>query len=619
MSVKATNFTHKVKNYGLLFTLVFLPGACFGVEYQLIPYSESVFFEKNCGLNVQRLWPARQCELFNCRYVIRNDKKETVYTGEDNGFISRYRFVVSACYQNVAWLLIEEKTDSATHYKLINSNGKISDYASIIEAALARAIAEDGTVYEVNRDALYKNGVLLSRSPQALSRASIFVNPSGDMSLIALTRSLTVLASNGKRWLDSGIAVADDSDRMFAAYADEQRENIHYGAVYVFDNSFCKGLKIYSADFGSGKVKSGWLINSENSNIGRDPDIRMDNDTIYVSALNSSVNNRVDFALSAEDFNRLESDHGGKLNQRCGEKPLYLTLGLGVSQFNWPSNKPSAIAPINYKIPDYWYSAYFVESEIGGYRFMAHLMRAESGIGDTVDNNLDSAYIHAALDFAPNNEFYPRIEIEKFSKPIFVDSGNGILSRSDFSAEFLNARLLLKKQAQLYFGAEYSDRQVVSKISYKLGDATSRNYVDLGTQIQSLSILVGTGGLAEYARRYENRVSRFYFQGDAGLGFFNASFGEDVVRQAATDFNRDVPDSKTGFCLNFEAEFGYYHQIRSTFIRHGGASVTAGVKSSFRGYLTDPSNHLAYLFAPKADYSYSDLNLSPFIYFSFFM
>jgi len=536
-----------------------------------------------------------------CWPVIRNQTKKILasYGTKDGvGGISSGR------YQNIAYLYYSHTykrgKDYYTDYYLMDDNGrKHSTPSRHASGSFDSIITKNKKLLQVSKSGVYINGQTILNSPTELTHAKISNNLRGDISIVAIDVDHHIQITNTKEWKDTNALLARKGDRsgVLSVYPKNSNEIIY--SVYKYVNSYNKGLILGRVNFNTNENITGWLFNSENRNVGFDPEIYVDNGSIYLSATNSSE--RSSLYTVIPNNKSLSSIKGVVPKHIIGfedEKNFSFLVGTSLSSITWQaSNKVededgNSFGELEYEISDSIYKAVYLQGKIGDRQLaISHLKNeAEAKGGNT---KKASEFLNVVLDldgfFSPQSSL--RIVSEQgtvnglssltgINGTLYDTNGQNIttLQDSEFETTMKRLSFFVMKERGLYHGLDYTEYIMPSLLGYGKDGNVLFTIYDPKTNIKKLTYNWGYDELS-YAKRYENNFSRFYFQGlfGIGLGQVTGDF-EKVATQKATSLGYDDITSPITFAVDYALDFGYIWQKKSKTLKGLGFSTQLGYK-----------------------------------------
>lgn len=248
--------------------------------------------------------------------------------------------IANGRYKNKAYLYYSHSYKRGkkyyTDYYFVDQNGKRYDKPATASNSLSRKITVNRNILDVTNKGLYLNNREILSSNEELTHAKITNNLNGNLSVIAVTNKDKIYLSNTKKWKDTDLKVAKKGDRLgiLSSYPNNDSEIVY--SIYKYVNSYNKGLVAGRVNFDSNENLHGWLYNSENKNIGFDPEIFVDQKNIVISAKNSS--DRTNVFTSIPNDTALNKIVGVKPEHIIGfedEKNFSFLVGTALSTITW--------------------------------------------------------------------------------------------------------------------------------------------------------------------------------------------------------------------------------------------------------------------------------------------
>jgi len=519
-----------------LFFLIFLALlACenaAATNYKFKPYVNDSSFIKTYYDGKMTISLNRECENSKCTYTLVRDHIDQIATFSENNSV--YDIVADGFYKDAAWVVVRErKLAIKNYYYLIDHSGTKTNIDYDPSEDMVTTITKDGTVYGVNDKEIRKNGKRLLAAPEPLKRAIIITNENGDIGVTAISESLAILASDGQSWTNTGIQLNSDSDfnDVLAEYVSEDK--IQYGSVYVYINSYCKGVKLFYVNRATGASDQGWLYSSEENNIGYSPKLSNDNNMMYLNVLNSTDNDRVSFSLSPEDFQHMDPAVEAKILSECDQRDIKYNIGSGVISNFWLADTRTGDMNVDYNINNSLFMLAHFDASIGNTKLAINMLRNKAeDYNDTTRKS--SRYVNYLFDFNSDRFKSIRLNYEKSnvagSAEISGDSSAPIV----FDSKFIADSVLFMDELGIFYGAQYTKYEMPSALAF-YSTTISRSYFDPATRIRALSVMFGYDANA-YAARYENNYSRWYVDGYLGVGLADIALSPQTDAQVSRDF-----------------------------------------------------------------------------------
>jgi len=612
MKWKIVALTTFVNSLGVLLAVSF-PTQSHATNYQYKPYIDgfdhSGKYEGNVTLTLQVECPER------CNYKLVDNHNRTLFSRSNSN--NSFSIVARGFYKDIAWVALEESILlNVNKYYLLSSTGTEKHIDFDPSAELATVITKSGHVYGVDEEGILLDGKRLSVSPQALKRATIVANDNEDIAVMAISDSRGILASNGKRWLQTGIQLNDDSDINDVLAEFLSNSNVQYGSAYVYINSYCKGLKLFYVDHNNGTSDQGWLYSSEENNIGYQPVMSASEESIYLSVSNSSERSRVYFNLHPDDFRHLDPAAETKILSECDQRDVNYNIGTGLAGKYWYANSKTDDMEIKYDIASSVYTLGHFDASLGGTRLAVNVLQNKAKNYNETTKKV-SRYVNFLVDFNPKDVKSVRLNIEKSNVAGSATIVDAPTPATVFDSKFLATSLLLFGEQGLYYGAQYVDYQMPSAISY-YSQSASQSYLDPSLRIRGLTLMFGYDANA-YAARYENNYSHWYADGYIGIGLAHLRVSPQVENQAKQDFNNTSLDTTITNLTDVKLDVGYIQQLRSKKYWGAGASWQAGITANYKGFIAKKDNNNNDSNSVHFTFNRTDLFFGPFVRFSLVM
>jgi len=536
-----------------------------------------------------------KCEK-NCTYPVIEDANRQVLRRYSVN--SSLYAIASGRYENVAYLQYKESYDCGdkTCYKnyLVDQNGR--GYSTLRrKGGYDARISRDRHLYEVGAKGIYRDGIKILSAPFELEHARMGNNPKGDMAAIAIDEHDDVYVTNLKTWHQSQVHLSSHGDRsgVLAIYPKDKNEL--YSSLYQYTNAYNKGIKVSHIEMKEGKEQTGWLINSAERNVGFDPEVYVSGTRIYFSAKDSTNRERVSTSLSADDFKRIvHSDNRPKhIEGFENESGFSFLLGSRLAYYKWDAKSyvekdDTTFASMNYDISDTTYTALYFEGRVYNVRLgLSYLQNwvEKQGTNAKVASKLFSGFVDFEGLFSRSSSL--RIEYAKAQlsgNASYKDNAKPGVSSGAMSQNILFDETFSDLAAKVMFergwfvGAEYMEYTLPSAIGFS-DSSKDITYVTLDPSfnIQEYLLVAGYDEIS-YARRYETDLSRFYFQGQIGMGFNNYNISNDVKEQIEQNTQKKIL-SLGSFTVLGETDIGYIWQQRFRSWQGFGYAFTTGLKA----------------------------------------
>ncbi|GLR65017.1 hypothetical protein [Marinospirillum insulare] len=534
----------------------------------------------------------------DCWYIIKNNngdllKKFSTKKSVTSRAIGRYK--------NSAYMYFSESYRSGdktiVRYYLIDNKGKVSRVDKNVVDTLAIKISYTGRIVALKSNGIYVDGLKTSDSiPIGLEYAEIGTNPQGDMAIIAIDSYGGIHLSDFNGWVKSDTSLTHKGDRLGVLSVHPADNKVHF-SVYKYVNSYNKGLIYGRADISENKVVSGWLFNSENENIGFDPDIYKFNESILVAATNSSKSNLAYFIIPLNiDETKLAETSPLHIWGFENEKNLELILGTGVASLNWEAkadvkNDSTTYATTKYNLPKSLYKSVWLQGKWGNKQLAVMYAKNEAeSMGGQAKKA--SKLINAVFDV--NGLFGPRTSLRlakeqsqlagtaSMSSDPSVNNLNGIQNTA-FETKFDRYSGLVLFERGLYTGLVYETYNMPGMLGFS-DQSKEIKYVgyDSKSQLKKYGLVVGYD-IMDYARRYENNYNRFYYDGLIGFSFVDVKVSSEL-KDALSSQEKKLK-SPDGFSIDAKLDLGYVYQRKFKKLSGLGYMLTAGyrVKASYLG------------------------------------
>jgi len=545
-----------------------------------------------------------------CWPVIQNEKGKVLVSYGRNDSVG---IVSSARYKNQAYLYYSHSYKVGkkyyTDYYFIDQNGKKYDKPATASNSLSRKITKNRDVLDVTGNGIYLNNKIVLSSTEKLTHAKITNNLSGDQSVIAVTNEGKIYVSNTKVWKDTQLKVTKKGDRVGILSSFPSNENEIVYSIYKYINSYNKGLVAGRVNFDSNENIHGWLYNSENKNVGFDPEIYVFNNNILISAKNSSERTTLYTSIGNDsNFNKIVGIKPEHTKGFEDEKNFSFLAGTALSSITWDATNKiedenaNSFGNVEYEISNSLYKTVYLQGKIGDTQLaISHLKNESEAKGGQTAKA--SQYTSAMLDidgyFSPQASLRIVSEQGEVNGVATVSNISGLLNGSDFSSnsfevstKFQRFSAFVMKERGFYHGLDYSIYKMPSLLGYGKDGSIKFTILDPELKIQKLTYNIGYDELS-YARRYENNFSRIYLQGLAGVGIANLSLSGDLESRAqakAISLGYNGTGTDTTLAIDYALDMGYIWQQKSKTLKGFGYSTQLGYKLRGTSYMSGSSS-----------------------------
>ena len=419
-------------------------------------------------------------------------------------------------------------------------------------------------------------------------------NPDGEISVIAVsTNDEIVLGNLNQQSIVPYFALSRRGDRKDILGVYLTPENVIHGIVYKYVNEYCKGL-FYVGLSGEDQFRKGWIFNSEDRNIGWEPDIHYENGNVIISSINSSSHNqKVYFSISEADLGNIEYAKPGHLSESlCQEKWGSFLVGGGISKVSWIANSQVkkndiTVLDVDYDISDSLFWTAQFEGRIGDTQLtLAYLKhKAEKVVEEIGDESASDVYNYFAADFygllSKSASLRLVLEKSRINGIATVKKYDTLTSPEElpFQSKYDRYAALITREKGLYYGAQYEKYTMPSAIGFS-NQSKSIVFADFDPEfgIQKASLLIGYDILA-YSKRYETNYNNWYFAGNIGLGLVWLDISEEIENRAKASTGGLEIDTPMAFAVDGMAELGYIWQQRFKTFKGFGYAVNLGYRA----------------------------------------
>ena len=541
----------------------------------------------------------------DCQQVIKNDKGQVL-----DGFSTHAvaTTIAKGRYKNKAYLLYSISYDKHTSYHLIDQNDRDYPVPPLPQDRLDALVAQDGSVFSITPKGIYKNDSLILQAIREIEDAKLQNNPQGDIAAIARTTANDIITSNTKEWSVSRTTITHRGDKknILSVYPKDVSSLVY--ALYRYVNVYNKGVILGKAEFGAKKDISGWAINSQNRNVGFDPQVYIDTDSmVHLLAQNSTEDVWLEMTIGYEDIDKLANITPKHTKGFEEEEALSFLVGSALSYIEWKAQNSVKgendlfDATLDYKIASNTFLSYYMQGRYNDFQLALTYLQSKAEEKGGIQSEA-SKYLSGVLDI--NNLFSStatlRIVSEKGKINAIAtidESGNAkdVLNYDGsvgVSNEITRYSLLVMLERGMFFGVDYTKYIMPSLLGYgKRGDVKFAVF-DPKTKIEKYSIEFGYDELS-YAKRYETHLSRFYIQGLGGVGLGYIDYSDDVsavIDDKTHTLGYGGVSSPLTIVLDGSVEFGYIYQERAKLFHGLGISSQIGFRARGTYYFSGSSS-----------------------------
>ncbi|MCV6607879.1 MAG: hypothetical protein OIF32_06685 [Campylobacterales bacterium] len=435
-------------------------------------------------------------------------------------------------------------------------------------------IGKDGTFYQIAEEGIYHNRSFFP-SFKKLEDGKFGFDLNGNFAGIGRDEDGNVYIWDTKQWIKTSFVLNKygDKENILGVYPDKQNNKIYY-VVYQYIDSYNKGIIFGQYDLETKKDTYGWIINSEERNVGFSPSIFLTKNWIVVNGEDSSNEKYVHFLLprdgSYEASLLKEPPH---LKGRNKKKDLDFLVGLGTSTLYWT---PYTDDDISYDISKSLYTKQYMQGRYKDYKIAISYLKneAESQGGLT---KKASDFLDLLVDV--NDVFAPETTLQIYRESGNINGvakGKGGAINKEFSSKIMRIGFKNIKERGKYWGVDYSTYKIPT-ISHFTNDYTSYSAYDPSTTFKKISALWGRDTIA-HIQRYENSFSKPFFDWMVGIGYSSIDFSQETKKQIEADSNEDFPSRANALVLDFAFKAGYVKQKKIKKYKGAGLSLDVGYK-----------------------------------------
>lgn len=570
-----------------------LSAVSYADEYSLVPSSTSKD-SLNRYFNTQGL-PRIQinsnplCINTQCKHALVDDRGTTLLEYPANETLSidlqtRYRDRTVALITH-SWI-VDKKTYHESFF-IDNNNVRVDrGNVGLYNNYLDRLISPQSRLISVDAGGIADNGVRTVASPIQFESAIIKNNPEGDISALAMGEDGQLYFSDLKTWQALDIWVSEESDRnkVLSYYPVTSTNGV--AAYYEYTNSYNKGIRLISIK-DKNKSSSGWLFNSDERNVGFDPQVYVDKNQIIVIADDSTHRERVKFSINEAVVDKMEDLPPEHIEGFETGKHVDLLVGGSLSYLNWLAKSEvtqdgidDSLMSVDYDISSTTYRGAFLQGRIFNTQLaIAYLQNEAQEKGGLTKQA--SQLINATFDI--NGLFSKRSTLRLATEQADVNGiatvDNSSLSTQEFKSKLRKYSALVMGERGIYAGLQYMQYQMPTAVGFsdESKDVVLSIY-DPKFKTKQFGIVFGYDEL-HYAKRYENNLNRFYWSMAVSLGLGSAGLSTEVKDQAESGGDKLLYPLTANVGVNLD--LGFIHQARFKAIRGAGYTVSAGYRANF--------------------------------------
>jgi len=540
-----------------------------------------------------------------CTYFATNDAGSVI-----RSFSSGMSAKTTARYKDKAYAVIQSSMCSmmgCDSYQVLDSNGRISSYTQ--NNMIASSVGNDGNLHVMTQEHyLVRNpkGIIQNiETPEFIEDGVFGTNLDGHMAAVAIAESGALYLYDNKALINMDVRLSAHGDRDQIIAILPENNNI-YIAIYRYINAYNKGLYVLRYDRTSKQFSGGWLLNSEDRNIGFNVSMYKQGNAIVINCKNASQDNAVFFKLNDEDINQLNPDLPNHIRESGFEEEDYASMmaGLTFAQLNVslkshvPYDSDAFKTSLGLSATETWLKGINFEGRIGDVPLTIQYIQNKT---ENVTVNESDVSVTKPLRRAASHQLFASVDLNNLLSSAVrlqlsdaaingiahVTNTTGVQSTHVFATNLRRSSAHFLFEGGGYWGVEYKTLSSPTKVGFSdYRKVTVYTGVDLETEYKTLKVLLGYDRMA-YAKRYETDFSDLYWSGNinAGLGTlkFSNAFEKDVLQN--NPYQSLTPNQVYGEA-GFDAELGYIWQQR--FRQWKGFGYSIGVGYLFNGtYLQD--------------------------------
>lgn len=561
-------------------------------EYTLVPAQASSGslnrFYNRLGLPGLHVKTNIMCIKKKCGHTLVNNKGDTLLQYPANETLA---IVVQTRYRNRAIALVThtwvvEKKTYKESFLIDNKNNRYSlKLSGVTHDFYGKIITPDMDIVSIDGGGIYKNGAIKLAAPISLESATITNNPEGDIGVLAIGTDGQLYFSDLTMWQALDVWVQEDSDRnrVLSYYPVSSTEGI--AAFYEYTNSYNKGLRLLTIK-DTKRSLYGWLFNSDERNVGFDPQTYIDDKTVFVIADDSTHRQRIGFSISKSILSTLEDTPPPHIAGFETGKYVDVLIGGSLSYLNWRAKSEvtqdgvdDPFMSVDYDISSTIYRGAFFQGRVFNTQLaIAYLQNEAQEKGGLTKRA--SQLINATLDISGlfSKRSTLRLATEQADVNGIATVDNSSISSQEFKSKLRKYSALVMGERGIYAGLQYMQYQMPTAVGFsdESKDVVLSIY-DPQFKTKQFGIVFGYDEL-HYAKRYENNLNRFYWSIAASLGLGSAGLSQEVKDQAESGGNTLLYPLTANAGLNLD--LGFIHQARFKAIRGAGYTLSAGYRGN---------------------------------------
>ena len=533
----------------------------------------------------------------NCNYPVIENQNGHVLTRYSSN--DQLQTIVKGRYQYIAYLQYQhsypcgDKTCYETFF--VDHMGRRSARRATPSGMLSGLISKDKKIYSLTRKGIYINASFVLPLEHTLSLGIISNNPEGDIAAVGIDTSGQLYSTNTKVWKASKVHLQEHGDRQGILSIYPKNKDESYIAVYRYTSAENKGLMGIHTTYSTSEEASGWLYNARDKNVGFDPSVVVHDNKVYVSATDSTNREMVAMAIDEDQFDTIAhaENHPQHIIGYEEEKEFTFLLGSRLAYNGWhaatyvDANKID-YADASYELDDSIYTALYFSGRIYNVRLgLSYLQNwaEKRGEGAKIASKVFNMFLDFDSLFSKSSSLRIEAEQAKLNGTVHYERHNdtGITTgpsvvKSAFKTTYANYSAKVMMERGAFVGISYIAYNAPAAVGFS-NSSKDIEYVtfDNNVNYQNYVLIVGYDELS-YAKRYETDFSRFYIEGNGGIGLSIYELS-DLTRQEVEQSTSKSINTTWSMVLQAELNLGYIWQRRFQSLHGFGYAITTGLKA----------------------------------------
>ena len=532
-----------------------------------------------------------------CDYpVIENQKGQILvrYTYDE-----ALHTVAKGRYTDIAYLQYEhsypcgDKSCSETIF--MDHKGRRSPSRATTNGTFSTLISKDREIYSVTSRGIYVNATPLLHLEHPLTLGVIKNNPNGDIAAAGVDAAGQLYSTNTKVWHRSNIHLQEHGDRggILDIYPKDEDES--FIAIYRYTRAENKGLIGIHTTYSSSKESTGWLYNARNKNVGFDPSIVVDDGKIYVSATDSTNSEMVMMLIDEDQFDTIS--HAENFPQHIigyeYEREFTFLLGSRLAYNGWHAStyvsaNDTEYADASYELDDSIYTALYFSGRIYNVRLgLSYLQNwaEQRGEGAKIASKMFNMFLDFDSLFSKSSSLRIEVERAKLNGTVAYQRNDNTevitgpaQKESTFETTYTNYSAKVMMERGAFIGASYVQYNSPAAVGFS-NSSKDIEYVTFDNDVnyQNYLLIAGYDELS-YAKRYETDLSRFYIEGNGGIGISVYDLSDRTRQEVEQGTSKSI-NATWSIVLQAELNLGYLWQRRFKSIQGFGYAITTGFKA----------------------------------------